>query len=132
MIGIDTNVLLRLILVDDEEQFSKAKAHLSNHCTRDNPGYISVIVLSEYVWTLDRTFRFSRSDQGKAIQSLLDVENLVVEDHDLVRSALNEFKSSNVEFADCLIGRRNERARCLHTVTFDQKASKLDSFELLS
>ena len=34
-------------------------------------------------------------------------------------------------FADCLIGQTNRTAECRRTVTFDRKAAKLDTFELL-
>lgn len=132
MLGIDTNILLRLVLVDDADQHEIAKDYLLTHCNRDNPGHVSVVVLCEFVWTLERTFRFSKENQAKAVQALLDVEHFLVEDHDLVRLALEEFRSSKAEFPDCLIGRRNARAGCDRTVTFDKAASKLGSFELLS
>ena len=130
MIGIDTNILLRLLLVEDVGQHRRAKVYILEHCTREQPGYISVIVLCELMWTLHRSYRFDRNKQAQVVQALLDVENMVVEDHDLVRIALTDFRSSSLGFADCLMGRRNARAGCKHTITFDKAASKLDSFEL--
>lgn len=132
MIGIDTNILLRLLLVEDVEQHRRAKAYILEHCGRDQPGYISVIVLCELMWTLHRSYRFDRNKQAQVVQALLDVENMVVEDHDVVRMALIDFRRSSLGFADCLMGRRNARAGCQHTITFDEKASRLESFELLA
>ena len=132
MIGIDTNVLLRLLLMEDVEQHRAAKIYILENCGRDQPGYISVVALCELMWTLQRSYRFDRNKQAEVINALLDVENMIVEDHDWVRMALTDFRSSNLGFADCLMGRRNARAGCKHTITFDKAASKLDSFELLA
>lgn len=132
MTGIDTNILLRFFLKDDKDQLIKARHFLANECTRENPGYVSTIVLCEMILTIKIGLKRDRSFCADLIQSLLDIEHIVVEDHDLVRLALKDYRSSKAGFADCLMGRRNARAGCHHTITFDKAASKLASFELLS
>ena len=49
MIGIDTNLLLRLIVGDEPKQAVTARAFLREHCSADEPGYVCHIVLVELV-----------------------------------------------------------------------------------
>lgn len=49
----------------------------------------------------------------------------------LAWAALNEYKRSHVDFADCLIGAVNKNAACVTTVSFDRKTEKLETFKLL-
>jgi predicted nucleic-acid-binding protein len=49
MIGLDTNVLVRYLTQDDPEQALRANHLIESHCTRKDPGWISLIVLCELV-----------------------------------------------------------------------------------
>lgn len=48
MITIDTNVLLRYLLADDEQQYSKARNLIASH-----PVLITDVVLVETIWIID-------------------------------------------------------------------------------
>ena len=50
MIGIDTNVLLRLLVRDDEAQVRAAERFFATHCSPENPGFVSLIVIVETAW----------------------------------------------------------------------------------
>jgi len=54
MIGLDTNVLVRYIVRDDEKQSAAATRLIEAKCTTDNPGRVSSIVLCELAWVLTR------------------------------------------------------------------------------
>ena len=45
-----------------------------------------------------------------------------------VNTALQRFRSSSADFADCLLGTTNAVEGCEYTATFDRKASKLPEF----
>ncbi|MCB1934618.1 MAG: PIN domain-containing protein, partial [Nitrosomonas sp.] len=49
MIAIDTNVLLRYLLADDEQQYSKARNLITSH----PPVLITDVVLVETIWIID-------------------------------------------------------------------------------
>jgi predicted nucleic-acid-binding protein len=131
MIGIDSNVLLRLIVGDDPRQAVQARDFLRDHCSGDEPGYVCHIVLVELVWTLARAYGYSRERIATAIEQILETVQLDVESSNDVASAVKEYRSGPADFADCLLVRANEMAGCTHTVTFDRKAAKLHGFELL-
>ena len=132
MIGVDTNVLVRLIVGDDRQQVKAAEDYLDKHCTPEQPGFISLMVLCELVWTLDRIYRLDRADVAKAVAGILGNGVLAVEEHEIAASALLQFQSRGNDFADLLIAFVNRKRGCEITVTFDRKAAKLDGFRLLS
>jgi len=131
MIGIDTNLLLRLIVGDDPKQAVTARDFLRDNCTADEPGYVCHIVLVELVWTLAKAYGFTRDTIAAAIEQVLETAQLDVESSNDVAAAVRDFRSGTADFADCLLVRVNSAAGCSHTVTFDRKAAKLQGFELL-
>lgn len=130
MKGLDTNVLLRLLVADDAEQVARARAWLGAH-SPDERFLINRIVLCELVWTLRRGYRFDRDQIAHAIDRILKSYALVVEDYDSVGFALYLYQTSSADFSDCLLGVTNGFLGCTRTATFDQRAAELDEFELI-
>jgi predicted nucleic-acid-binding protein len=131
MIGIDTNLLLRLIVGDEPKQAVAAREHLRDRCSADEPGYVCHIVLVELVWTLARAYGYPRERIAAAIEQILETAQLDVESSNDVAAAVKDYRRGVADFADCLLVRVNAAAGCTHTVTFDRKAAKLPGFELL-
>lgn len=131
MRGVDTNVLLRILLRDDPVQSPKARAYVVSHA-RAAPAFVNRITLCELAWVLRAAAGFERAAIADAIESLLTNTLLVLEDADLVQRALVEFRRTNADFADALIGQVNARAGCAKTATFDRDAAALPEFELIA
>lgn len=131
MIGIDTNLLLRLIVGDEPRHAVTAREYLRARCSADEPGYVCHIVLVELVWTLARAYRYPREKIAAAIEQILETAQLDVESSNDVAAAVKDYRSGTADFADCLLVRVNSAAGCSHTVTFDRKAANLKGFELL-
>jgi predicted nucleic-acid-binding protein len=131
MIGIDTNLLLRLIVGDEPKQAVTAREYLHDRCSADEPGYVCHIVLVELVWTLARAYGYPRERIAAAIEQILETAQLDVESSNDVAAALKDYRRGTADFADCLLVRVNAARGCTHTVTFDRKAAKLAGFEFL-
>ena len=132
MIGVDTNVIVRLLVADDAKQADAAARYLKTHCSSEDPALLSDIVLVECAWVLEDVYEYSRAQIGEAIDGLLMTAQLRAVNASAVSTALQRFQSSSADFADCLIGVTNAVAGCEYTATFDRKASKLPEFRLLS
>jgi predicted nucleic-acid-binding protein len=130
MIGLDTNVLVRYLAQDDNVQSAKATRIMETLLTEDNPGFISVVAMVETVWVLDRAYHLPAHEITATIERLLQTDVLVVEHEQEVFTAMVSLQEGRGEFADGLIGALGERAGCLHTLTFDHKASRLGGFEI--
>jgi predicted nucleic-acid-binding protein len=131
MIGIDTNIVVRLIVDDEPKQAVAARDFIRDRCTPDDPGYISNIVLAEVAWILARGYGYSRNDIADAIERVMETAQLQIESSSDVAAALADYRRGPAGFTDCLIGHLNRTAECTHTITFDRKAAKLAAFELL-
>ena len=132
MIGIDTNVLVRYLAQDAPDQAKIATEFIENTCTKDNPGFISHITLCEMCWVLKRLYKTPKNQLAEIIELLLRTAQLFVQEPQVVWMALEEFKTNNADFPDCLLAQINLSNYCSTTVTFDAKASNAAGFNLLS
>ena len=130
MIGLDSNILVRYLTQDDPVQSKRAADIIEHRLSLTNPGFLSVVVIAETVWVLDRAYGFSAEDIVAAIELTLQIEVLVVENEPEVFTAMIALKESPGSFPDALIGALGAKAGCAATLTFDRKALRLPDFEL--
>jgi predicted nucleic-acid-binding protein len=128
VLGLDTNVLVRYLVRDDQAQFEKARRLIKRESDKGEPVLVSLLVLMETDWVLRSRYELSKAEILSAFSTLLDVADLAFEDESSVEHALYSWKDSVADFADCLIEARNVRLGCQATATFDGKALKLPGF----
>lgn len=130
MIGLDTNVLLRILVGDDPAQVAAVRKLLA----RPGAGafFVNQIVLAECAWALKGAYKMNRNDIVRGFQGLLDTPAFAVEEPEIVTEALAYYQQTTVDFADCLIAARNAANGCAHTVTFDKKMRHLPAVKVLS
>jgi predicted nucleic-acid-binding protein len=131
MIGLDTNVLIRYLTQDDPVQSAKATEILERRLTPKNPGFVSVVAMVEIVWVLDRAYSLTAQEIATAVERLLQVEVLAIENEQEVFTAMVALKQGRGSLADALIAELGARAGCTRTLTFDHKALRLPSFQLV-
>ena len=131
MIGLDTNILIRYLTQDDPVQSAKANDIIEYRLSPTNLGFVSVVTMAEAVWVLDRAYGLSDAQIAAAIERMLQIEVLIVENEQEVFSAMVAFKQGRGAFADALIAELGTRAGCIYTLTFDKKTLRLPSFKLL-
>ncbi len=130
LIGIDTNVLLRFTLGDDAVQAAQAREFFCALTPR-NSGYLSLLVLSEFAWTLARLYKFRRAEIGDKIEEILGVTVFEIERPVIVQKALQLYRQSSADFGDCCIAALSNAAGCTHTYTFNKATAKLPGMRLL-
>ncbi|MEO0671658.1 MAG: type II toxin-antitoxin system VapC family toxin [Pseudomonadota bacterium] len=130
MNGIDTNVLLRLVLEDDVDQAERVSRLIAEQTSADRI-FINHIVLAEFTWVVSRHLKSNRVVIAELIGQLLADTKFEVADQARVESALNSYRTSKADFADCLIAELNAAAGCETTYTFDQSADSLDTFSIV-
>jgi predicted nucleic-acid-binding protein len=125
MLGVDTNVLVRFLVRDDEVQFEKARKLIKREVAAGRPVFVSQLVLLETEWVLRSRYNLPKPLIIGAISGLLEAADVRFEDEPAIEEALFIWKDSTADFADCLIGAKNRRLGCRATATFDAKAAKL-------
>jgi predicted nucleic-acid-binding protein len=127
VIGLDTNIVVRFLMLDDPAQSARA-AQILEALSEDEPGFVSVVVLAETVWVLDRFYRQNRATIAEIVQGLLGADSLVLEHSAEVALALSAMRDQGADFTDALIARIAASAGCSHTLTFDRRAARLPGF----
>lgn len=122
MLAVDTNILVRLLLDDDEAQAAAARTLQRTH----SPLYLSHVVLAEMAWVLASAYELRRDKLAGLIEMLLETDGFVLQDPPVVRSALSAYRASKADFSDCLILGIAASAGAAPLVTFDDnKLAKL-------
>lgn len=125
MLGLDTNVLVRYLVRDDETQFEKARRLIRRETTAGRPVFIGLLMLLETEWVLRSRYGLAKPEILSVFSSLLDADDLRFENEPAIEEALYLWRDNPAGFADCLIGAQNRCMGCTATATFDTKAAKL-------
>jgi predicted nucleic-acid-binding protein len=131
MIGLDTNVMIRFFTRDDPIQFEQARSFIETELSAEEPGYVNLIVLAEFVWTLARAYRYSKDEVVSAVDMLLDSAEIALEREEAVAAAISLCKAGDFDFVDALIAAINRDAGCRETWTFDARFANSNAAKLL-
>jgi predicted nucleic-acid-binding protein len=125
VLGVDTNVIVRLVVADDAAQTRRARKLVAEALSRDEVVWVSLLVLLETEWVLRSRYGFDREALLNILRSLLEARELSFEDEPALEEALFHWKDSPCQFSACLITAHNRQMGCRATATFDEKASRL-------
>jgi len=128
MLGIDTNVLVRFLIRDDQAQFEKARKLIKRELAAGRRVFVSQLVLLETEWVLRSRYGLQKTRIIEAVSGLLDASDVQFEEEATIEEVLFVWKDTTSDFADCLIGAQNRRLGCWATASFDVKASRLPGF----
>lgn len=118
MIAVDTNIILRFLTGDDEEQFTRAREIF----TSNKKIIIADTVILETEWLLRFAYKFSREDINKALTALLGLPNIHFVNPLQLKQAL-EMHVAGFDFADALhLSKSQNQARVF--LTFDKQFIK--------
>jgi predicted nucleic-acid-binding protein len=131
VIGLDTNVLLRVFIDDDASQHARASAFLLAH--RSVPGespllFVSPIVLCEVVWALDSIYRRPKAEILGILEAIQASRDIEISEVGAVQAATRRFREGKGDFADYYILEAATRAGCESVATFDGPLLKETGF----
>lgn len=116
---VDTNVLVRFVVGDDDRQASAAVTALESA----EIVAISSHALCELVWVLDRSYEVARHDIVDTIRRLTSAQNVEV-DRPAVEAGLAMLEAGG-DFADGIIAHEGQWLGGETFLSFDKQAVKL-------
>ena len=128
MIALDTNVLVRFLVEDDDKQTRVASQLIRDAIEREEQLYIGDIVMCETVWVLSSSYRFSRAEIVEALAGLLRARAVVFTSTDRLARALEAYATGRGDFADYLIREHAVAAGADTVATFDRSLLKERGF----
>jgi predicted nucleic-acid-binding protein len=113
VIGLDTNLLVRLYVQDDAEQARSALRALREAA----PVFVPKSVVLELFWVLTSVYELPRARLSEVLRHLASLDELRVEDDEAVSTAISYYQRG-IDFADAL---HLASARgCERFLTFDR------------
>jgi predicted nucleic-acid-binding protein len=93
--------------------------------------FVSSVVLCELVWVLRGAYSLDRPTIAMALERILATAQLEIDEKDVVREALADYRAGGGDFADYVIGHRGRDVGCKSTATFDRRLKGSRLFRLL-
>ena len=128
MIAIDTNILVRYITQDNLQQAEAAENLLAIYNNKPQSIFINNIVLCEFVWVLEKGYKYTQQQISSTIRIILSTEEFAFEYHNILWLALEEYELKNTDFSDSLISKLNHNLGYKQTFSFDKSAIKNNLF----
>lgn len=130
MRGLDTNVLVRYLTQDNAGQARAVEALVAEALAEGERLHVDDVVLCELVWVLRGAYRTDKPAIVSALERIINTALFSFEDREVLRRAVEDYRQGGGDFADYLVGRRNRRAGCEDTATFDRALKGAPSFSL--
>lgn len=117
MVMLDTNMILRYLLNDNENMRETAKKYL-----RAGDVWITLEVVAELVYVLNGFYKLERKAVSEKIMQFLNVADC--KESAVLQLALNTYALHNLDFVDCILYAYNE-VKGIEIATFDKKLLRL-------
>jgi predicted nucleic-acid-binding protein len=130
VIALDTNILVRLVLHDDEAQARTAERIVVRARRERTHLFVGDVVLCELVWVLNRRAGLTRAEIADTIERVLRTELIVVAESAMVETALEAYRTGRGDFADYLIRAQAEAAGASEVITFDRALKNERAFRI--
>lgn len=131
MRAVDTNVLVRFLVQDDEKQAQIATKLLADAEADKQPLLVSNVVVLEMMWVLKSVYEVPRDEILDSLSELLSMVALEFQDSLSVRDFVSSAQHNTYDLADLLICHVARGKGCDTTLTFDKKAAKAPHFTKL-
>lgn len=125
MIGVDSNVLVRLALDDGSPEVKRARAFADEIDRSGEVLFVNLVVLVETTWVLARLYGTDRPGIEAFVRALVENRAFEIQERDAVLAALGLHAGGTRDFSDCLTATLNARLADTDTVTFDRGMRRL-------
>ena len=115
---IDANVILRYLLKDDERHYSIANTFFEEVFSGKKVAYVLQSVLAEVIYVLVKLYQIQRTEVAEVLEEFLSSKNLKIQDREVTMPAMALFKTTNLDFVDCLLCAYGNK---MHVFSFDRK-----------
>ena len=131
MKALDTNVLIRFLVRDDERQAETIYRIFKQAESDKEILFVPLLVVLETVWVLESVYDIPRQDILDSINELILMPILEFEAQSAVLNFVTSARETKMDLPDLLIAHSAKSSCCECVLTFDKRASNCRLFELL-
>jgi predicted nucleic-acid-binding protein len=129
--ALDTNVLVRFLVKDDDYQASVVYRLFKQAEDRQQPLFVPLLVVLETIWVLQSVYAITDEAIVPAINQLLQMPVLKFEGQSAIQGFIASAQDGQYGLADLLIAHSAKLSSCQQVFTFDKKAASFKYFQLL-
>jgi len=118
---VDTSVILRILIKDDELKARAAVNLLKSAGEKGLILYLLPVAVLETVWVLEKVYAFPRKEVREVVEAILNTPELKVEQEAVFRKALKTYVEKNIKFADAVMGYWGLDKGYTTVFTYDEK-----------
>ena len=120
---LDTNVIVRFLVQDNQEHFIKAVKIFQDIEDLHTEAYLMDFILAEVVYVLKRIYKFDKKLISHTLQQLLMYPNLFLDNKLVAYEALSIYSDKNIDFADAYLCAKR-KLEGYKIVSFDKDLNK--------
>ena len=121
---VDTNVLLRLIIKDNDIKRKACEKLLEKANRKKIILYILPVAILEIVWIMEKYYKLDRKTIMEIVEAILNTPELKCEMQDIFKRAIEDYENKNIKFADAVMGHWGLEKGLTTVYTFDEKDFK--------
>ena len=131
MKALDTNVLIRFLVRDDEQQAETIYRIFKQAESDKEVFFVPLLVVLETVWVLESVYKIPRNEILDCINVLILMPILEFEAQSAILSFVSSALETKMDLSDLLIAHSARFSGCECILTFDKRASSYGFFGLL-
>ena len=131
MTALDTNVIVRFLVRDDEKQAETARKRLKQAEKDRERLLVPLLVVLETIWVLESAYNKTRPEILDSIRDMRQMPVFDFEADGVVERLLGDGGTYKADLADILIAHSAQATGCENGLTFDKGAAKLPFFNFL-
>lgn len=121
---LDTNIILRVLLEDNQKQLEAAKKIFTGAKEGKSQLILPKFILIEVTHVLRTYYAVTKEEIVSQLLKLVSIPYLMVEDRTLVMEALKLYEKTSLGFVDCLLFLTAKQSNA-KVLTFDENLNKL-------
>ena len=126
---LDTNIFLRHLTGDPQDQAQRATAYFERIERGEIKVITSDIVIFEVVFTLGRFYKKSKQEIKEALLPLLSLSNIHLEGKRKLSKVFELYTALNLPFADAYFVVYMERKKITEIISFDHEFDRVEGIQ---
>jgi predicted nucleic-acid-binding protein len=131
MKAVDTNVLVRFLVRDDELQAKQIYTIFKQAEADKEEFWVPLLVVLEMLWVLESAYEIPRQQILDSLNELLLMPILKFENQSAIQRFIFSARECKIELSNLLIAHSAKYSGCTCVLTFDKRSSKFELFELI-
>ncbi len=132
MMALDTNVLIRFLVKDDEKQARCVYKIFRKAEQQQETLFVPLLVVLETIAVLQSVYEIADEEILSTLNALLLMPVLMFEASSVIQRFVASAREVKMDLSDLLIAHSAKLSSCKRVYTFDKKAAKYKYFTFLS